>query len=48
MGLFGNIFGNETQEQEEKAINWIPLTDLNQLETINASDKLTVIFKGKV
>ncbi len=46
MGLFGNIFGKEQQEQEEKqSIHWIPLTELNQLDTINTSEKLTVIFK---
>lgn len=49
MGLFGKFFANDTNadKKEEKAIPWIPLTSLSQLEDIEkkSSAKTQVIFK---
>ncbi len=48
MGLLNNIFGvsnNKSSKQEVKSfINWIPLTSLDQLETIKKESKTTSIF----
>ena len=44
MILLKKLFGNKVSE-EEKKIDWIQLTDINQLEEINASEKPVIIFK---
>ncbi len=44
MILLKKLFGSKVSE-EEKKINWTQLTDINQLEEINASEKPVVIFK---
>jgi bacillithiol system protein YtxJ len=45
MGLFGNLFG--TTQNETTAFNWIPLSDINQLNEIDTQShtKTQVIFK---
>ena len=48
MSIFKTIFGNsEEQNSESDNINWIPLTDNNQLNEIiaNSANKPIVIFK---
>ncbi|GIZ08661.1 bacillithiol system redox-active protein YtxJ [Flavobacterium sp. UMI-01] len=48
MSFLKNIFGsNETPSQKSSKINWIPLTDLTQLEEISAqsNEKPIAIFK---
>ena len=48
MGLFSNVFGSsENQNKSNGTVNWIPLTDLSQLdEIVTISDnKPVVIFK---
>ncbi len=47
MGLLKNLFGGERKEQPKPKINWIPLTDMNQLDTIaeHSKDKYQAIFK---
>ena len=48
MGLFSNVFGSsENQNKSNSTVNWIPLTDLSQLdEIVTLSDnKPIVIFK---
>ena len=48
MGLFSNVFGSsENQNKSNGTVNWIPLTDLSQLdEIVTISDnKPIVIFK---
>ena len=48
MGLFSNVFGSsENQNKSNGTVNWIPLTDLSQLdEIVTLSDnKPIVIFK---
>lgn len=48
MSIFSNIFGSsEKKDNSNSKINWIPLTDLGQLnEIINSSNKKpVVIFK---
>ena len=48
MGLFSNVFGSsENQNKSNSTVNWIPLTDLSQLdEIVTISDnKPIVIFK---
>ena len=44
MILLKKLFGTKVSE-EEKKIDWIQLTDINQLEEINASEKPVIIFK---
>ncbi len=49
MGLFGNLFGGDTNtgKKEKKTIPWIPLTSLEQLGEIEkkSRSKTQVIFK---
>lgn len=48
MNIFKNIFGSaENQNASESKINWIPLTDLGQLDEIVtlSNEKPVVIFK---
>jgi bacillithiol system protein YtxJ len=48
MSIFNNIFGNsENQNTTESKINWIALTDLDQLDQISeaSANKPIVIFK---
>lgn len=49
MGLFGNLFGGDTNlgKKEKKSIPWIPLTTVEQLDEIekNSISKTQVIFK---
>ena len=47
MSIFSNLFGSsEKQEASASSINWIPLTAMEQLDTIAASkDKAALIFK---
>lgn len=49
MGLFGNLFGSETnaEKKEKKTIPWIPLTSLDQLGEIEkkSRSKTQIIFK---
>ncbi|MFK5878833.1 MAG: bacillithiol system redox-active protein YtxJ [Flavobacteriaceae bacterium] len=44
MILLKKLFGSKPSEDQKK-INWIPLTDINQLEEINESEKSVIIFK---
>jgi len=44
MILLKKLFGTKVFEAEKK-IDWIQLTDINQLEEINASEKPVIIFK---
>ena len=47
MGIFNSIFGKTEKNKEERFINWIPLTSIDQLEEIkNQSNAETImIFK---
>lgn len=48
MGLFSNVFGSsENQNKSNSTVNWIPLTDLSQLDEIVtlSNEKPVVIFK---
>ena len=47
MGLFNKIFGGTNEAKETKFLAWIQLTDLAQLQSIEAksSTKTQVIFK---
>lgn len=48
MSVFSNIFGSsEKQDNSNSKINWIPLTDLGQLNEIisSSNEKPVVIFK---
>jgi bacillithiol system protein YtxJ len=48
MGLFSNVFGSsENQNKSNSTVNWIPLTDLSQLDEIVtlSNGKPVVIFK---
>ena len=47
MGLFNKIFGSSGEVREEKALPWIPLSDLQQLNQIEnkSATKTQVIFK---
>ena len=48
MGLFSNVFGSsENQNKSNSTVNWIPLTDLGQLDEIVtlSNEKPIVIFK---
>lgn len=47
MGLFNKIFGGTNEAKETKTLAWIQLTDLAQLQSIEAksSTKTQVIFK---
>lgn len=47
MTLFNSIFKNTPVEPQASKINWIPLTELNQIDEIikNSSVKLLLIFK---
>jgi bacillithiol system protein YtxJ len=48
MGLFSNVFGSsENQNKSNSTVNWIPLTDLSQLDEIVtlSNEKPIVIFK---
>lgn len=44
MTLLRKLFGSTASENQNK-IDWVQLTDLGQLEEINASEKTVVIFK---
>lgn len=46
MSFFDKIFGNENNEVNSK-VNWIPLTNISQLDEIerNSNDKTIGIFK---
>ena len=43
MGLFDKIFGESSSESKLK-INWIPLTDISQLDEIKNQSKTSAIF----
>jgi bacillithiol system protein YtxJ len=47
MSFFDNIFGSSNEEKQSSKINWIPLTDLAQLNEIAvaSNEKPIVIFK---
>ena len=47
MSIFKNLFGNSSEENQPSKINWIPLTDLDQLNEISmaSNEKPMVIFK---
>lgn len=47
MSILKNLFGNSSEENQPSKINWIPLTDLNQLNEISmaSNEKPMVIFK---
>ncbi|QOD61433.1 bacillithiol system redox-active protein YtxJ [Polaribacter haliotis] len=51
MGIFNNIFGDksekETKPEKKSFLNWIPLTTLEQLETIKkeSETEAVLIFK---
>ncbi|TXD49335.1 bacillithiol system redox-active protein YtxJ [Polaribacter sp. IC073] len=51
MGIFNNMFGNKTENEsktEKKSfLNWLPLTSLEQLETIKekSNTEAILIFK---
>ncbi len=47
MGIFKNLFGEKSEKTEQPIINWIPLTDGNQLDEIvkKSSTKYQAIFK---
>ena len=47
MGLLKKIFGEGNKEQPKSSINWIPLTEINQLDEIiaNSNTKYQAIFK---
>jgi bacillithiol system protein YtxJ len=48
MSVFSNLFGSsEKQDNSKSKINWIPLTDLGQLNEIisSSNEKPIVIFK---
>lgn len=46
MSFLKNIFGgDDTPKQETKKMNWTPLTSIDQLNEIAASEKPAAIFK---
>ena len=47
MGLINKLFGASSEPKEEKVLPWIPLSELEQLDTITekSSTKTQVIFK---
>jgi bacillithiol system protein YtxJ len=47
MGLFNSIFGKSEKMEQEKHINWIPLTSVQQIEEIKEQSKseTVLIFK---
>ncbi|MET0760313.1 MAG: bacillithiol system redox-active protein YtxJ [Flavobacterium sp.] len=47
MSILKNLFGNSSEENQSSKINWIPLTDLDQLNEISiaSNEKPMVIFK---
>jgi len=47
MGLLKNLFGGETNKQPKPQINWISLTDIDQLDEIisTSNTKYQAIFK---
>lgn len=47
MSIFKSLFGNSGEENQSSKINWIPLTDLDQLNEISvaSNEKPMVIFK---
>lgn len=47
MSILKNLFGNSSEENQPSKINWIPLTDLDQLNEISvaSNEKPMVIFK---
>ncbi len=47
MGIFKSIFGEKSEKKEQPIVNWIPLTDVNQLDEIikKSSGKYQAIFK---
>ena len=48
MGLINKLFGGSSELKEEKVLPWIPLNELEQLDTITekSSTKTQVIFKN--
>jgi bacillithiol system protein YtxJ len=44
MGLFNSIFGNMEKKEQVSHINWIPLTSLEQIDTIKEESKAEAIF----
>ncbi len=46
MGLFNTIFGNKNTENlvPQSKVNWIPLTSIDQLETIKEQSKQEAVF----
>ncbi|PHS53084.1 MAG: cytosolic protein [Lutibacter sp.] len=47
MGIFKSLFKGNSEIKDSEKINWIPLTEMNQLETIveNSNNKTIAIFK---
>jgi bacillithiol system protein YtxJ len=47
MSLFKNLFKSDASENEKPALNWIPLTEMSQLDTIKSlsEEKPVLIFK---
>lgn len=47
MGLFNKLFSNTNEGKEVKTVPWLPLTTLDQLQTIEkvSATKTQVIFK---
>lgn len=47
MGLFSNIFKSDENDIKKPSINWIPLTEMNQLDEIKSlsKSKAVLIFK---
>ena len=44
MGIFNSLFGNKTSEKEVSNVQWIPLTSIEQLESIKNESKAETIF----
>lgn len=47
MGLFSKIFGDSTEEKQEKVLPWLVLNDVEQLDAIEEKslNKAQIIFK---
>lgn len=47
MGFFDNLFGSASAAKDDKALPWIPLQHIHQLDTIKEASKthLQIIFK---
>lgn len=47
MSFFNNLFGSEQSKSEEEMdqkLNWIPITQLNQIEEIKKESEITTVF----